>query len=326
MSEFGFYQKKAKVVLKEVKKSVIGKDEIICKVMMALLARGHVLIEDIPGVGKTTMALAFAKTLGLECNRMQFTPDVMPSDILGFTMYNKATNKFEYKQGAAMCNIFLADEINRTSPKTQSALLQVMEEGMITVDGKSEKLPDPFIVLATQNPLGSAGTQRLPESQLDRFMIKLSMGYPTVADEINILKYKQETDVKIVSETVITEEEFKGMREAVDKVFIDDSILEYVANIAKATRNCSDILQGMSPRGSIAVVAMSKAMAFLRGHEYVLPSDVQYVITDTIAHRIVLNKGIRRGNINERDVIKTLMDGVKAPTISIVDESEKIIW
>ncbi len=326
MSEFGFYQKKAKVVLKEVKKSVIGKDEIICKVMMALLARGHVLIEDIPGVGKTTMALAFAKALGLECNRMQFTPDVMPSDILGFTMYNKATNKFEYKQGAAMCNIFLADEINRTSPKTQSALLQVMEEGMITVDGKSEKLPDPFIVLATQNPLGSAGTQRLPESQLDRFMIKLSMGYPTVADEINILKYKQETDVKIVSETVITEEEFKGMREAVDKVFIDDSILEYVANIAKATRNCSDILQGMSPRGSIAVVAMSKAMAFLRGHEYVLPSDVQYVITDTIAHRIVLNKGIRRGNINERDVIKTLMDGVKAPTISIVDESEKIIW
>ncbi|MBQ4284423.1 MAG: MoxR family ATPase [Lachnospira sp.] len=326
MSEFGFYQKKAKAVLKEVKKSVIGKDETICKVMMALLARGHVLIEDIPGVGKTTMALAFAKALGLECNRMQFTPDVMPSDILGFTMYNKATNKFEYKQGAAMCNIFLADEINRTSPKTQSALLQVMEEGMITVDGKSTKLPDPFMVLATQNPLGSAGTQKLPESQLDRFMIKISMGYPSVADEISILRNKQESDVKIKSETVITEEEFKGLRETVDKVFVDDSVLEYVANIAKATRNSSDILQGISPRGSVAIVAMSKAMAFLRGHEYVLPSDVQYVITDTVSHRIVLNKGLRRSNLTEKEIIATIMNSVPAPTISVVDESEKIIW
>ncbi len=326
MSEFGFYQKKAKQVLKEVKKSVIGKDEIICKVMMALLARGHVLIEDIPGVGKTTMALAFAKALGLECNRMQFTPDVMPSDILGFTMYNKATNKFEYRQGAAMCNIFLADEINRTSPKTQSALLQIMEEGMITVDGKSQMLPDPFIVLATQNPLGSAGTQKLPESQLDRFMIKISMGYPSVQDEINILKDKQSSDVKIKSETVITPEEFQGVRDAVDKVFVDDSILEYVANIAKATRNSLEISQGISPRGSIAVVAMSKAMAFLRGHEYVLPSDVQYVITDTVAHRIVLNRGLRRSDLTERDIIKNIMDQVKAPTISAVDESEKIVW
>lgn len=326
MSEFGFYQKKAKQVLKEVKKSVIGKDEIICKVMMALLAKGHVLIEDIPGVGKTTMALAFAKALGLECNRMQFTPDVMPSDILGFTMYNKATNKFEYRQGAAMCNIFLADEINRTSPKTQSALLQIMEEGMITVDGKSQMLPDPFIVLATQNPLGSAGTQKLPESQLDRFMIKISMGYPSVQDEINILKDKQSSDVKIKSETVITPEEFQGVRDTVDKVFIDDSILEYVANIAKATRNSLEISQGISPRGSIAVVAMSKAMAFLRGHEYVLPSDVQYVITDTVAHRIVLNRGLRRSDLTERDIIKNIMDQVKAPTISAVDESEKIVW
>lgn len=326
MNEFGFYQKKAKMVLKEVKKSVIGKDETICKVMMALLARGHVLIEDIPGVGKTTMALAFAAALGLDCNRMQFTPDVMPSDILGFTMYNKATNKFEYKQGAAMCNIFLADEINRTSPKTQSALLQVMEEGMITVDGKSELLPDPFIVLATQNPIGSAGTQKLPESQLDRFMIRISMGYPSVADEISILKDKHTSDVKIKSQNVITEEEFKGLREAVDKTYVDDSIFEYIANIAKATRNSPDILQGMSPRGSVAVAAMSKAMAFLRGHEYVLPSDVQYVITDTVSHRIVLNKGLRRSDMSERDIIKNIMDGVKAPTISIVEESEKMVW
>ncbi len=325
-NEFGFYQKKAKAILKEVKKTVIGKDEIICKVMMALLARGHVLIEDIPGVGKTTMALAFAKALGLECNRMQFTPDVMPSDILGFSMYNKATNKFEYKQGAAMCNIFLADEINRTSPKTQSALLQLMEEGTITVDGKTQKLPDPFIVLATQNPLGSAGTQRLPESQLDRFMIRLSMGYPSVADEINILKDKQNSDTKIKSQTVVTPEEFIGIREMVDKVFVDDSIFKYVANIAKATRNCSEIVQGMSPRGSVAVIAMSKAMAFLRGHEYVLPSDVQYIITDTVAHRIVLGRGLRRGDINEKDIISNIIESVEAPTISVVEQSEKIIW
>lgn len=325
MNENEYYLKQAKRILMEVKKTVVGKDEMICKIMMAILAKGHVLIEDIPGVGKTTVALAFARTLGLACNRMQFTPDVMPSDIIGFNMYNRATNKFEFKPGAVLCNLFLGDEINRTSPKTQSALLQVMEEGVVTMDGATMQLPSPFIVLATQNPFGSVGTQRLPESQMDRFMIRLTLGYPTVADEIAILKGKQREEDRVKSQNVIDVEDLLVMRSVVDSIYVDDDVYDYVARIAKATRSSSDILQGISPRGSIAMLAMAKAAAFLRGHSYVLPADVQYVAADVMGHRLVLNRSISRGAGSEAAVVKNLMDSVRIPKIAGM-HSEKVFY
>lgn len=318
MKENTYYLNMAKKVLIEVKKSVIGKDDIICKIMMALLARGHVLIEDIPGVGKTTMALAFAKALGFDCSRVQFTPDVMPSDIVGFNMFNREKNRFEYKPGAANCNIFLADEINRTSPKTQSALLQVMEEGKVSVDGVTMKLPDPFMVIATQNPFGSVGTQKLPESQLDRFMIRITMGYPSIEDEVSIMKGKAQTAPgSIASEKVIEAEDFIAIRELVDEIYVDDSVYEYVAKLADKSRRNPDILQGMSPRGSVAVINMSKAEAFLRGREYVLPSDVKFVLNDTMAHRIILNKSLKRGHATEQSVIDEILRSVEIPKIGV---------
>lgn len=309
------YLKKAKTVVHEIKKTVVGKDEIVCKILMAILAKGHILIEDIPGVGKTTMALAFAKTLGLDYNRMQFTPDVMPSDLTGFNMYNKATGKFEYRQGAVICNLLLADEINRTSPKTQSALLEVMEEGTVTVDQTTFQLPQPFIVMATQNPLGSIGTQKLPESQLDRFMIKVSMGYPTVEDEIAILKGKQSGRKKIISEQILTAEELMAMQDYISCLYVDDAVYDYVARIAAATRDDADIVQGISTRGSIALIAMAKAEAFLRGHTYVLPSDVQYVLQDVTAHRIVVDTGIRKAKITPQSAIQAVIERVKVPDL-----------
>ena len=334
MTDNTYYLNMAKNVLMEIKKSVVGKDEVICKIMMAILARGHVLIEDIPGVGKTTMALAFAETLGLKCNRVQFTPDVMPSDIVGFNMYNRATNKFEYKAGAADCNILLADEINRTShlqagyyslladeinrtsPKTQSALLQVMEEGKVSVDGVTYALPEPFMVIATQNPFGSVGTQKLPESQMDRFMIRVTMGYPSVEDEVGIMKSKTGgLSNRVLSKNVINAQDFMAMRDIVDEVYVDDSIYEYVAKIVAKTRDSEDILQGISPRGSISIINMAKAEAFLRGHDYVLPSDIQFVLNDTMAHRIILNRSLKRGHITEESVIDSICRSVDVPKI-----------
>ena len=317
MEELEFYLKKAKQVVYEVKKTVVGKDEAICKLLMAILAKGHILIEDIPGVGKTTMALAFAKALGLECNRLQFTPDIMPSDLTGFNLYNRQTGQCEYKPGAVLCNILLADEINRTSPKTQSALLEVMEERRVTVDSQSIELPKPFMVMATQNPFGSIGTQKLPESQLDRFMIQISLGYPTVEDEIAILKNKTNGSPKIISEKVLTAEELMAMQAYVEQIYVDDRVYDYVARIAKATRNSPEILQGISPRGSIAVLAIAKAEAFLRGHTYVLPSDIQYVLMDAAAHRIIVDNGLRNGNVTAETALKNVLETVSVPKLDV---------
>ena len=317
MEELEFYLKKAKQVVYEVKKTVVGKDEAICKLLMAILAKGHILIEDIPGVGKTTMALAFSKALGLECNRLQFTPDIMPSDLTGFNLYTRQTGQFEYKPGAVLCNILLADEINRTSPKTQSALLEVMEERRVTVDSQSIELPNPFMVMATQNPFGSIGTQKLPESQLDRFMIQISLGYPTVEDEIAILKNKTNGSPKIISEKVLTAEELMAMQAYVEQIYVDDRVYDYVARIAKATRNSPEILQGISPRGSIAVLAIAKAEAFLRGHTYVLPSDIQYVLMDAAAHRIIVDNGLRNGNVTAETALKNVLETVSVPKLDV---------
>jgi len=308
------YLLKANGILDEVKKVVLGKDEIISKVLMAILAQGHILIEDIPGVGKTTMAMAFSKAMGLKENRIQFTPDVLPADVTGFSMYNRETNKFEYKPGAVMCNLLLGDEINRTSPKTQSALLQVMEEGSVTVDGITRIVPKPFIVIATQNPTGSVGTQRLPESQLDRFMIKITIGYPELTDEVAIMKGKQLDSVTTIKKA-ITESELIEIQEVVRNIFVDDAIYEYIAKFAESTRNNPDLQLGMSPRGSIYLISIARAKAFLSGRNYVLTSDIHNVIFDAIEHRILLNARAKLNCITEKAVINNILKTIPVPKV-----------
>ena len=301
--------KKINMIVSEIKKAVIGKDETIIKVLLAILAKGHILIEDIPGVGKTTMALAFSKAMSLDYNRMQFTPDVLPTDITGFSIYNKSTGNFEYKPGVAVCNLFLADEINRTSSKTQSALLEIMEEGNITVDGKSYRLPQPYTVIATQNPIGSIGTQMLPESQLDRFMIKLNMGYPDVKSEIKILKSKLGDYGKGVFEvkTVVTLNELRTLQKLVENVYY----------LADATRKHPMISLGLSPRGAISLASMSKASALLCGRDYVIPDDVAFVFNEVAQHRIILERKASLSELNESAVLNEILRNVSVPKITV---------
>lgn len=311
-------QNSIQAVISEIKKAVIGKEDVIVKTLLAMLAGGHILIEDIPGVGKTTMALAFSKAMSLDYNRMQFTPDVLPTDITGFSMYNKATGNFEYKPGVAVCNLFLADEINRTSSKTQSALLEIMEEGNITVDGKSFRLPQPYTVIATQNPVGSIGTQMLPESQLDRFMIKLNMGYPDVKSEISILKSKlssPEGNIKLVS-PAITVEQLMALRKITGEIYIDDSILSYIAHLADATRHHPMIALGLSPRGTISLAAMARASALLCGRDYVIPDDVAFVFHDVSQHRIILERKALLSEMNETAVLNEVLRNVAVPKLT----------
>ena len=311
--------KKINMIVSEIKKAVIGKDETIIKVLLAILAKGHILIEDIPGVGKTTMALAFSKAMSLDYNRMQFTPDVLPTDITGFSIYNKSTGNFEYKPGVAVCNLFLADEINRTSSKTQSALLEIMEEGNITVDGKSYRLPQPYTVIATQNPIGSIGTQMLPESQLDRFMIKLNMGYPDVKSEIKILKSKLGDYGKGVFEvkTVVTLNELRTLQKLVENVYLNDSIFAYIAYLADATRKHPMISLGLSPRGAISLASMSKASALLCGRDYVIPDDVAFVFNEVAQHRIILERKASLSELNESAVLNEILRNVSVPKITV---------
>lgn len=301
-------------VLVEVKKVVHGKDECVEKVLSAILARGHILIEDVPGVGKTTLAVAFSKVMALDNRRVQFTPDVQPSDILGFSMYNKESGTFSYKPGPILCNLFLADEINRTSPKTQSALLEVMEEGMVTVDGVSRKVPDPFIVIATQNPKGSAGTQLLPESQLDRFMISMSMGYPDLADEMEIAKGKSTRLHPTQLLRVLQAEELKDLQDLVEQIHTNDNIYKYIAKLVAATRENPYIELGISPRGTIACARMTKAKAFIEGRNYVVPEDVADIFKDIAKHRIVLNTKARVAHVREEAVLDQILEEVKQPT------------
>ena len=304
---------KALAVMSEVSKAVTGKDECIRKAFAAILAGGHILIEDVPGVGKTTLALALSRAMKLEENRVQFTPDVMPSDILGFSMYKKDTGTFEYHPGSIACNLFLADEINRTSPKTQSALLEVMEEGSWTVDGVTRKVHDPFIVIATQNPKGSAGTQLLPESQLDRFMICMSMGYPDLKNEIAIAKGKNNgVSVDSLSE-VIDGNGLIALKQKVSQVYVHNHIYAYIAKLVQATRDNPYIELGMSPRGTISCSRMAMAEAFLGGREYVIPEDVENVFRDVATHRIVMNTKARVAKVSRESVLTEILGSVKQP-------------
>ena len=281
--------KQALEILGEVKKAVVGKDDVLAKVLLAILARGHILLEDIPGVGKTTMALAFSKALSLKYNRVQFTPDVMPSDITGFSMLNKATGKMEYQPGAVLCNLFLADELNRATSRTQSALLEAMEEGQVTVDGVSHPVPQPFLVIATQNPAGASGTQLLPDSQMDRFMIRLSIGYPTPADELDMVRRKQGGNPLDQVRQVLDLAGLAALREQADRVYVSDEVLDYIIRLVNATRSHPMIVQGASPRASLALTAMAKAAALILGRDYVNPEDVSMVFADVVAHRLILS-------------------------------------
>ena len=252
-----------------------GKKEITDKILMAVLAKGHVLLEDVPGVGKTTTALALSRLMGMDFNRIQFTPDVVPSDVTGFTMYDKQSGQFLYRPGAVMCNLLLADEINRTSSKTQSALLEVMEEGRVTVDGETHTVPAPFVVIATENPVGSSGTQLLPESQLDRFMISVSMGYPDHQSLVELLRDRQNVNPLENARTVLTKEEVLTLQQKVQEVYVADVVLDYIAKLAEATREHELITLGLSPRGTLALCRMTKAAAYMKERDYVVPQDVQ---------------------------------------------------
>lgn len=296
----------------EIGKVISGKENVIKMIATAILAGGHVLLEDVPGVGKTTLALAFSKAFDLSYRRMQFTPDVLPSDVIGFSMYNKKTDEFQYMPGVAMCNILLADEINRTSPKTQAALLEVMEEKKVTVDGVTRMLPNPFFVIATQNPVGYVGTQKLPESQLDRFMIKLSMGYPEFEDEVNIYKGKSYDAIDKV-ERVLTGEEVSAYQKQVADVYVEESIYRYVTGLVRNSRENDGVELGVSPRGGIALLSMSKAIAFLEGRDYVVPEDILSNIEYVFGHRIVLNSKARAAGKTEKDIIDELIRGLDIP-------------
>lgn len=309
----------ANFVIEEVKKVVTGKDDCIKKALAAILAGGHILIEDVPGVGKTTLAVAFSNAMGLYNQRVQFTPDVMPADILGFSMYQKETGRFEYREGPIMCNLFLADEINRTSPKTQSALLEVMEEGVVTIDGVGHRVPAPFIVMATQNPKGSAGTQLLPESQLDRFMISMSMGYPDLQSEIEIAKGKSVKGDMAKVKGVLNAEALLQVQEVVEKVHVHEHVYTYICKLVQMTRENPYIELGISPRGTIACVRMAKAIAFLDGRNYVMPEDVYQIFKDVGKHRVVLNTKARVTHVTEEAVL----DGILAEVVQPANYMEK---
>lgn len=308
------YTYAAQAVMEEVKKAVIGKDDCIRKVMGAILAGGHILIEDIPGVGKTTLALAFSKSMGMAQNRVQFTPDVLPADIVGFSIYDKETGGFSYQTGAVMCNLLLADEINRTSPKTQSALLEAMEEGRVTVDQVTRELPEPFVVIATQNPVGTAGTQMLPESQLDRFFICITMGYPDMEQELAIVRERQSGNVLDKIEPIISAEQLSVMKKEVEDIYIHDAVYNYIGALVTETRNHPMIQLGLSPRGTIALAKMAKSMAYLDGRDYCTPKDVGDVFQEVSCHRIVLGAKARVAKLTPKDVLNDICGRVQAPS------------
>nr|WP_288642466.1 MoxR family ATPase [uncultured Anaerobutyricum sp.] len=302
-------------VIREIKKVFIGKDKIIEKVLMAIYAGGHILLEDAPGVGKTTLALGFSRALDLSYRRIQFTPDTMPSDITGFSVYDKNTGSLEYKPGAASANMLLGDEINRTSPKTQAALLEVMEEGNVTIDGVTHPLPAPFICIATQNHYGAAGTQVLPESQLDRFMIRLSIGYPDRDSQVAILKNRRGKGDLDQVQARMTAEDIKEIQGYLYSVKIIDDILYYISDLCLATREEPLVELGVSPRGVSALAKFARARAVLQERDYVIPEDIQAVFKDVCAHRLVMKPQAKIEGITAEDILDKVLNKIKAPSL-----------
>ncbi len=305
----------AQRVIAQIRRVIVGKDPVLLWVFAAILAKGHILLEDIPGVGKTTMALAFSKTLGLSYNRVQFTPDVLPSDVTGYSVLNQSTGAMSYQPGAVLCNLFLADELNRATSRTQSALLEAMEEGQVTVDGISHTLPQPFVVIATQNPTGAAGTQLLPDSQMDRFMVRLCLGYPDPRDEIAMVMSRQGQDPLAQISELLTTKDLLQMQEAVSKIYVNADMVRYIVALICATRNDAQVMQGASPRATLAVTAMAKAVAALRGRDYVIPQDVQEVFHHTVAHRLLLTAKAQSDGVTAPQVLTQVLSKVPAPKL-----------
>ena len=305
---------KARLIVKEISKAIVGKDDVLIKVLLAVIAGGHILMEDIPGVGKTTMAVSLSKALGLDYNRVQFTPDVLPSDITGFSIYDKNTGEMRYPKGAVLCNLFLADELNRATSRTQSALLQAMEEGEVTVDNNTYPVPQPFVVIATQNPTGAKGTQMLPDSQMDRFMLRLSIGYPDHEDAIEMVRRKQTGMSTDEVNQVVSRAEMMQIRKEAEAVFIKDSIIEYIVTLCERTRKDERILQGASPRATLALTALSKATAWIQGRDYVLPRDVRFIFSECIEHRLIWAPELARSEERFK-VLDEIFESVPAPAI-----------
>ena len=303
-------------IIAELRKAIQGKDQVLIWMLMTILADGNILLEDIPGVGKTTIALAFSRALGLDYGRVQFNPDVLPSDITGYSVYDKQSGKMSYQKGAILCNLFLADELNRATSRTQSALLEAMEEGQVTVDGVTHAIPRPFTVIATQNPTGAAGAQLLPDSQMDRFTVRLSVGYPKARDEREMVLLRQngvnplDQVVQVLSRT-----ELIAMQEAVSRVYVKETVVDYVVALISQTRQHPQILRGASPRATLAVVAMAKATAFMNGRDYVVPDDVKTVFAGTVAHRLLLSPDAQAQGLREEQILNTLLDRVPAPGV-----------
>ncbi len=316
MSDIRELQNKINAIIEQTEKVVVGKRTELVLLLSAMVAGGHVLIEDVPGVGKTTMVAAISRAAGLDFKRAQFTPDVMASDITGFNMYNKATEGFEFRSGLAMCNLLLADEINRASPKTQSALLEAMEEGSVTVDGTTYKLPSPFLVIATQNPSGYVGTYPLPEAQLDRFSIRLSMGYPNESEELAIVTGRREGNplesiVPVADASVINE-----IISAAAGIRMDVSVCKYIVSLIQATRKNPSLSLGASPRASVALMRLARAYAFINGRDFVLPEDVSALFIHSVAHRIILSQEARINRESKTDILRDILSSVEVPYVT----------
>lgn len=301
-------------IIAEVRKAIIGKDEVIEKVLMALLAGGHVLLEDVPGVGKTTLAEAFSRALQMDEKRIQFTPDTTAGDVTGFSVYDRRTGSFTFKKGAVFCNLLLADEINRTSAKTQAALLEAMSEMHVTEDGVTYPLPQPFFCIATQNPTGSAGTHSLPDSQLDRFMVRLSVGYPSTESTVKIVQRREKTDPLETVRPVVNPEEIISMQQAVTDVYMAEELIRYAVTLCEKTRDLPELQQGLSTRAVLALVQMAKAEAYLDGRNYCIPQDIQDLFVDVCAHRLILTSRAKIRGRKAEDILEDLLLSVKAPT------------
>ncbi len=306
----------AQAVLSQVRKVVVGKDQALLSVLATMLAGGHILLEDIPGVGKTTMAVAFSKVLGLGYNRVQFTPDVLPSDVTGYSIPDSVTGQLRYQPGAVLCNLYLADELNRATSRTQSALLEAMEEGQVTVDGVAHPIPKPFVVIATQNPTGAAGTQMLPDSQMDRFMIRLSLGYPDQENEKQMVLSRRGQNPMAQLSSILTAENLRAMQQEVAATHVSEIVVDYAVRLIAATRSHDKLLRGASPRATLAIVSLAQALAQLHGRDYVVPRDVQDSFLMAVGHRLLLTTAAQTGGVSTDDILEQIVNTVAAPKLN----------